>query len=195
MAPTEATSVFTWLDTVRARPGMYIGDGALRELETLLYGYYAGLGTHGLIEHVPEMTNHFSTWLYWQTGWSTSVGWAYAITSHARARPPLDLFFEFGDRYRKLRPVTLRSARLSRRNAPTGKRVTVRLDGRLEPPTSVEIVRYAPTRLHFLRFAYGRRKLNDGILTTGNGSHETSLRFAKKRAADAFQTCDGDWSA
>lgn len=54
---TKAKSVFTWLEDVRARPSMYIGDASLRELETLIYGYYAGLHTHGLIEHVPEMIN------------------------------------------------------------------------------------------------------------------------------------------
>ena len=60
---------------------------------------------------------------------------------------------------------------------------------------SVEIVRYAPTRMHFLRFAYRGRKVNDWILMTGNGSYETSLRFAKRWMADEFQTRDADWSA
>jgi hypothetical protein len=195
MAPTDAKSIFTWLDSVRARPGMYIGAGTLRDVESLVYGYYAGLHTHGLAEHVPEMANHFSTWLYSETGWSTSCGWASAIISNAGARPPLDLFFELVDRYRTLRPVTLRSAKLSRRNAPTGKRVTVGLDGRIERPTRVDIVRYAPTRMHFLRFTYGSRKANDWILMTGDGSHETSLRFAKQWMADELQTRDEDWSA
>ncbi len=195
MDPTKEKSVFTWLDGVRARPGMYIGDASLRELQTLVYGYYAGLHIHGLVEHYPEMTNHFSTWLYGQTGWSTSCGWASAIISKGGTRPPLDVFFELVDRYRKLRPVTLRSAKLGRRHAPTGRRVTVGLDGRIERPTSVEIVRYAPTRLHFLRFAHRGRKLNNWILMTGDGSHDTSLRFAKQWMADELQTRDEDWGA
>ena len=60
---------------------------------------------------------------------------------------------------------------------------------------SVDIVRYAPTRLHFLRFAYPGRKLNNSILMTGDGSHETSLRFAKQWMADELQTRNKDWSA
>ena len=195
MAAPEENCVFTWLDAVRRRPGMYIVDGSLHELETLLHGYYAGLGTHGLIEHVPEMTNHFSTWLYWQTEWSTSAGWAYAITFNAGARPPLDVFFELVERYRKLRPVTVRSAKLGRQHAPTGRRVTVGIGGRIERPTSVEIVRYAPTRLHFIRFVYRGRKLNNSILMTSGGSHDTSLRFAKQWMADELQTRDEDWRA
>lgn len=194
MTRMEVKSVFTWLDAVRARPSMYIGDASLRELETLTYGYYAGLQTHGLIEHVPEMTSHFSTWLYTETNWSTSLGWAHAITSHAKRRPALDEFFNRVDRYRKLRPVALRSARLGRRNVPTGKRVVIGMGGRMERPTRVDIVRYMPSRLHFLRFTYPGRKVNDHILMAGTGSHETSLRFAKQWVADELQTTDTDWT-
>jgi len=188
-------NVFDWLDGVRERPGMYLPDGSLRELETLVHGYYAGLITHGIVEDVPAMTGHFSTWLFLDTGWSTSAGWANAITSHSASRSPLEVFFGLVDRYRKLRPITLRSAKLSKRHAPTGKRVAIGRAGRIERPTSVEIVRYAPTRLHFLRFAYGRRRLDNSILMDGNGSKETSLRFAKRWAADELQTRDDDWKA
>ena len=140
------------------------------------------------------MTNHFSTWLYHETRWSTSETIADAHPDNAGARPPLDVFFELVDRYRKLRPVTLRSAKLGKRHTPTGKRVTVGFDGRIERPVKVEIVRYAPTRLHFLRFAYRGRTLNNWILLTTGGSPETSLRFAKQWMADELQTRDEDWS-
>lgn len=190
-----AKSVFDWLEGVRARPGMYIANASLRELQTLVYGYYAGLHTHGLVEPVPEMTNHFSTWLYHQKRWSTASGWASAIISNAGAREPLDVFFELVESYRKLRPVTLRNAKLGKRHTPTGKRVKVGIDGRMEQPISVEIVRYAPTRLHFLRFGYRGRKVNDWILMTGDGSFETSLPYAKQWVADELQTRDEDWSA
>lgn len=68
------------------------------------------------------------TWLCGQTSWSTSCGSAPAIISNAGSRPQLDVVFELFDRYRKLRPVTLRSAKLDRRHAPTGRRVTVELE-------------------------------------------------------------------
>jgi hypothetical protein len=140
------------------------------------------------------MTNHFSTWLYEQTGWSTACGWASAIVSNARARSPLDVFFELVDDYRKLRPIILCSAKLGKRHTPTGKRVTIGSEGRMERPTNVHIVRYAPTRLHFLRFTYRGRNINDWILMTGQGSHKTSLRFAKQWLADELQTRDEDWA-
>ena len=76
---------------------MWIVAGSLSELETLVYGYYAGLDNHGLIELVPEMTRHFSTWLSHETGWSTSCGWAHAITSNrtdSTDSSPLDEFFD-----------------------------------------------------------------------------------------------------
>jgi hypothetical protein len=176
---------------------MSIRDGSLGELETLVWGYYTGLHNHGLIELVPEMTRHFSTWLYHETGWSTACGWAYAITSNrtdSSDSSPLDEFFGFVDRYRRLRSVT-RSARLGRNNRPTGKRVVIGMAGRMDRPASVDIVRYAPTRLHFLRFNYRGRTVNDSILMTGNGSHDTSLRFAKQWMADEFETRDSDWHA
>ena len=172
---------------------MYLRDGSLRELETLVYGYYAGLSTHGLIELVPEMMSHFSTWLYRETEWSTSCGWAAAIVSNVNDASPLDAFFDFVHRYRRLRPVTLRSARLKRSNQPTGKRVVIGMNGRIERPLRVDIVRYAPTRLHFLRLIYRGRKVNDHILMTGDGSFDTSLRFAKIWMANEFQTSDADW--
>jgi hypothetical protein len=195
MDRTEAKSVFTWLDVIREKPGMYVRNGSLNDLETLIHGYYAGLHTHGLIELVPEMTGHFSSWLYDQMRWSTSCGWASAIVSNAGKRPPLDVFFEFVDEYRKLRPVVLCSAKLGKQHTPTGRRAVIGMDGRIERPMHVEIVRYAPTRLHFLRFAYRGRKLNNWILVTRDGSHETSLRFAKQWMADELQTRSEDWSA
>ena len=69
-------NVFGYLDAVRARPGMYIGASKdpLRELEALIHRYYGSLRAHGLIEPVPQMANHFSTWLYCQTQWSNFNG-------------------------------------------------------------------------------------------------------------------------
>ncbi len=46
-----------------------------------------------------------------------------------------------------------------------------------------------------LRFVYRGRMVNDSILMTGEGSNETSLRFAKQWMADELQTRDDDWSA
>lgn len=173
-------TVFALLDLVRERPKMYVGATThpLSELEMFLYGYYAALGVHGIVESVPEMTNHFSTWLYSTRGWSGSYGWAAAIRSHARKRDELELFFELVEAYRTLIPTTVctgKPGRPSSVNKALQQSIT-------EQPTRIEIVRYKPTRLHFLRLWRRNRANNDWILMTGKGSHETNLAFAKRSA-------------
>src|SRR5262245_35937231 len=150
----RARNVFSWLDHVRARPGMYLRDGcSLRDLETLLGGYYAGLGMHGIVEDVPQMSVHFRSWLYYRTGWSCNCGWAFAIEQHhcpKDADKALATFFRLVDEYRQLRPVVLCTVRLARRHHPTGKRVRFGFDGLMDKPRRVDVVRYRPEPLHFL---------------------------------------------
>jgi hypothetical protein len=147
---------------------MYVGDSTrpLSVLEGLVLGYYSALHTHGIVEAVPEMARHFSVWLCCRTSWSTSCGWAQAIASHSKRRPQLDVFFDFVDDYRQLAPTTISVAK-PRRVSSKPKR-----------PTRVEIVRYRPTRFHFLRLSFGRRVQNGDILMNGDGSHHTSIAFA-----------------
>lgn len=44
---------------------MYVDEEnrPVRRLEALIHGYYTALSVHGIVESVPAMTNHFSTWL------------------------------------------------------------------------------------------------------------------------------------
>jgi hypothetical protein len=171
---TGQGDVFAWLDRVRARPGMYIGAAkdSLRELETLLAGYYSSLDIHGVVEPVPDMSHHFRTWLYCTTGWSTSAGFALAFKQHAGSTDQLARFFRLVDRYRKLKPDVRLS--VARRSASPDR------------PTRIDIIRYAPTRLHFLRLWRGQRTSDDWILMDGNGSHQTSLTFAKRALISKF---------
>ena len=85
---------------------MYVGGAKdpLRELESLLAGYYSSLHVHGIVEPVPDMSHHFRTWLYCTTGWSTSAGFALAFKEHAGRTDPLARFFRVVDRYKKLKP-------------------------------------------------------------------------------------------
>src|SRR5262245_19392257 len=98
MAPMEEheQNVFGWLDNIRLRPFMYLGSLSLRDLETLIHGYYHGLGVHGIVEPVPSMQGHFMMWLKRRTGWDCCKGWAYAIDQHyAEPKAALAAFFEF----------------------------------------------------------------------------------------------------
>ena len=181
-----AQHVFTWLDEVRARPGMYVAsETPLSELETLIHGYYSGLAIHGIVEAVPEMTNHFSTWLRSTRGWSTSRGWAHAIRASVRRGRELDAFFELMAEYRVLRPRTLRWTSLApRRRSDSGSD---------RSPSRIEIVRHIPTRLHFLRVWHGRSAANGWLLMTHEGSHATSIAFAKRHAAETLAASPVQW--
>jgi hypothetical protein len=144
--------VFAWLEYVKARPGMYLGDveDPLRELETMLSGYYSSLDLHGIVEPVPDMSHHFRTWLYCSHGWSTSAGWALAFKQHPDGSDHLAHFFRLVDQYKKLKP----DVRLS----------VKRRAGISDQPTRIDIIRYAPTRLHFLRLWHGQRTRDDFII-------------------------------
>ncbi|MRG97836.1 hypothetical protein [Polyangium spumosum] len=186
-------NVFDWLDQVRQRPGMWIQDRSLRELERLVYGYGIALGVHHVDEGVPEMGGHFSSWLRLRKRWSMSLGWAHAITEHSKDQEPLEVFFELIEKYRKLRPATLCYAGLAARHAPTGKRSVVGHDRLLPPPLRIEVVQYKPEPLHFLRFRYPEGHENGSILITGRGEEATTEDDAKRWAEDEFQIDPAEW--
>jgi hypothetical protein len=187
-------NVFDWLEGVRARPDMYVGDEGLSVLETLLHGYYAALHTHGIVEGVPSMGHHFLDWLYHGTGWSCSCGWAYAITMRYPDRDEaLAVFFGFVDAYRLLRPTRLCTVELGPDHEPTGRRVVIGMDGRMEKPLRVDVIRYLPEPLHFLRFHYEGRVEDDNLLMTGTGDHGTTIDYAKRWVLDELQVGLGSW--
>jgi hypothetical protein len=87
------------------------------------------------------MSHHFRIWLSCTTGWSTSAGWAVALQEHSRGKDRLAQLFRLVAQYRRLEPV-LRFTATRRTRAPG-------------EPTRIDIMRYAPTKLHFLRLCYG----------------------------------------
>ncbi|MFV2176976.1 hypothetical protein ACFHW2_36550 [Actinomadura sp. LOL_016] len=113
MADTEGTrpkfrpveqwgDAYGFLDQVRARPGMWVRDRSLRELETYLYGYGVALGVHQVDEPFAfGPRGPFSDWLGWQYGWSLVLGWAAAIEDHAEGEPPLERFFQLVEEFRR----------------------------------------------------------------------------------------------
>src|SRR5262245_9420249 len=116
----EGRNVFTWLDEIRRRPAMFLGETStpVDVIQTLLCGYYAALSVHGIVEPVPAMTHHFSSWLRLRTSWPMACGWAVAITDHCEGDRALPRFFDFVDEYRKLVPMTLATTKLNERHEP-----------------------------------------------------------------------------
>jgi hypothetical protein len=186
-------NVFTWLDSIRARPSMYIGS-SFRDLVTLVHGYYTALRVHGIVEPVPHMDRHFLGWLYYHTGWSTCRGWAFAIEQrYPEFDKALACFFEFVDEYRKLQPTSLCIVSLGRAHNPTGKRVFYGDDVLMEKPRRVEVIRYRPEPLHFLRLHYRNRIEDRDLLTTGAGEFATTVRDAKTWVRDELQVKLTEW--
>jgi len=176
--------VFDWLDEVRRRPAMFIRDGSLRELESLVHGYLTAQDVHGIDEGVPSLGRHFGTWLRLKTGWSLSAGWAYAIETNST--DPLERFFAFTDSYRNLKPVPLARAALEPRHLPTGRRVVVGYDRLMPPPAHIDVVEYQPESLFFLRHRY-EDGVEEGDIVLSGGLHAGTIEDAKQRAADEFR--------
>lgn len=187
-----ASNVFTWLDQVRECPRMHART--LDELESQIWGYYVALSNHGIIETVPSMQRHFLTWVAYRTRWSTSCGWATAIDTHiADPEKRFAKFFRLVDEYRQLKPKVLCTALLSKQHVPTGKRVIIGLDGRMEKPKRVDIVQYAPEPLHFLRFHYTTKIVDNWILMTSVSSYDTTIYDAKRWCRDELQIKRDEW--
>ena len=187
-------NVFAWLDRIRARPAMWLRKSALRELQPLTFGYYCGLREHGIVESVPDFGQHFNDWLYYRTGWSCCQGWEVAFEQrYQTSEEAFVAFFEFVDEFRKLRPTLLCTVKLAARHKPTGKRVRFGLNGLMDKPIGVEVFRYRPEPLHFLRFHFPKRMENSHLLMTGSGNHATTLRFAKEWVRDELQVEFAAW--
>lgn len=188
-----ASNIFDWLDEVRLRPGMYLRDGnSLASLESMIWGYEAAISIHRIDEPTPRFDRTFLSWVRLRRGWSTSLGWADAIHRAVReGQRPLDLFFALVDEYRKVTPQVLARARLTSRNKATGKTGTDGLGRARPPPLELQIVRYAPDKLFLLRYRYPS-SIEDSVLFD-NGSHATSLSFAKDHARREFGVTAEQW--
>ena len=173
---------------------MLLGTRSLRDLETLICGYYTGLHLHGIVELVPEMAGHFKVWFYRRTKWACNCGWAFAIDLRYPDRDKaLAKFFALVNEYRALEPAVLYTVRIAARHNPTGKRTRVGMDKLMAKPQRVEIVRYRPEPLYFLRFHYRDRTVNGEILTTPKGDYSTTVRNAMQWMRDELLVGFDEW--
>lgn len=190
--------VFAFLDEVEKRPSLYIGDGGLSELELILHGYDAALSLHGIVENAPSMHAHFSSWLALRTGWSMSCGWAHAICDSVSGRDrQMRYFFDSVRSYRKLRPRVIATVELSEHHEPVGRHLVVGNEGQLQRPTRIDIVRYADTPLHFLRFHHAAGIETHGLLRNPRSDWphdvECTADDATKWVAEEFQVTATEW--
>lgn len=175
------TTIYDWLDEVEARPGMYFTR--LSDLEAMIHGYRTALSNHRIDEGVPDLM-HFGDWLRRKTGWSMSCGWADAIARNVEPDVQAERFFELLKEYRSLRAVVVASVVLNERHAPTGKRVIVGKDGRMDRPARTEIVEYQPLGLQHLRFIYRDRTETQRFL----------MEDAKRWMEEEFGVAATDWT-
>jgi hypothetical protein len=91
------------LDAVRARPGMFTVGFDLDRIETMLHGYSAALHAHGITEMGRDFNRRFSDFVNDNLGWSTSKGWADAITTNCvSAEAAFERFFVLFDEFRRI---------------------------------------------------------------------------------------------
>lgn len=101
--PADCGDVFDLLDhNVRQRPGMWMRDGSLLELESILFGYSIALQVHSVPEEFElSPTGSFARWLRAKHGWGMTLGWASAIEQHLRdGETAVEAFFRLLDDYR-----------------------------------------------------------------------------------------------
>lgn len=67
------------LRTLSRRPGMFMHDFDLRDLELQLYGFEAGLDAAGVLDDSDRFNRAFSDFLTSTIGLSCSLGWAEAL--------------------------------------------------------------------------------------------------------------------
>ena len=188
-------NVFAWLDEVRIRPDCYVLNFSLRELQDMIHGYFIGLGVNGIDENVPHVATHFMDWLSHRKGWYDARGWAWAI-DHRKPVPEVafNTFFKLIDEFRQLQPTILASVPLGPQNDPTGKRARIGYEGLIEKPDRIDIIRYCPEPLHFLRFHYGKKLEVWDLLRNGSGIRfDTKAADAKRWARDEFQVKFTQW--
>ncbi len=76
-------SLFDWLDEARQRPGMFVREKSLAELESQCTGWEAACSAHGIDEAGKGFNARFRHWLRAEHGMSVARGWAEAIRRDA----------------------------------------------------------------------------------------------------------------
>tara|TARA_B100001989_G_scaffold252091_1_gene233080 strand:- start:6762 stop:7364 length:603 start_codon:yes stop_codon:yes gene_type:complete len=191
---SDNNTIYTWLEKVKERPDMFFQS--LGDLECTISGYYTALQMKKIVENVPPLTEHFRTWLRYKTGWSMSCGWAYAIEENIQGREnQRKTFFYKVAEYQQLIPIIICSVSLLEHHVPTGKRIIIGTNGRMNKPQKIDIMSYQTSLFHFLRFHYEDSMVDSDILMKTDGTHDTTIEFAKLWVKGEFQVKDQEWNS
>jgi hypothetical protein len=102
---SDIRSLEDMFESVRERPGMWIPDKSLARLETMVHGYTVALRAHEVVEFGVEFNRRFSAFVSDRLGWTTSCGWADAITTNCiSADAAFERFFSLLDEFRRASP-------------------------------------------------------------------------------------------
>jgi len=103
----QLTDVYGFLEEVRLRPSMWVRGRSLLHLESMLFGYQAALGVHGIDENSDFSTGSlgpFARWVGEKLGmaYPSALGWAVEIerASEQAGQPALEMFFDLLDEFR-----------------------------------------------------------------------------------------------
>ena len=78
---------------------------------------------------------------------------------------------------------------------PTGKRIIIGTNGRMNKPQKIDIMSYQTSLFHFLRFHYEDSMVDSDILMKTDGTHDTTIEFAKLWVKGEFQVKDQEWNS
>ena len=188
----NAYDIYSLLDEIRESPSAFITDRELKQIESIILGYGKALVNHGIKESVPDMLQHFSEWIFYRCGWSTSRGWVNAIQDNKRKEDGLSLFFQLVDEFRQLKPEVVCYAHV---DFPAKRDENIRpqyISIFVDKPEKLSIVRYYPKEFLFLRYHRGDDTF-DGPLASKNGSFQDTLFSERKSAEEMYQIREEEW--
>ena len=106
-------NIYRLLDTIRRRPGLYIGHHSPTHLNAFLAGYQLGVGLDKEFKEDPDFGG-FPSYVAEKFGYTdTSSGWAYMIEDQREDQEEaLWLFFELLDDYRGIKHKEIARTRI-----------------------------------------------------------------------------------